>query len=160
MNKFTQPVCISIAMNKYAYYSYFIEKEFEAGLLLKGWEVKALRAGQVNIRDSYILLDSKEAFLIGSTISALHLVSSDMQCDARRARKLLLSKQELSVLSNIVQDHGCSVISLSMYWKNAWVKLKIGVGKGKKQYDKRETIKERNWKLEKIRMIKNKFLTK
>ncbi|VFP80679.1 SsrA-binding protein SmpB [Candidatus Erwinia haradaeae] len=157
MKKLTKPVCISIAMNKYAYYSYFIEKEFEAGLLLKGWEVKALRAGQVNIRESYIILHSKEAFLINSTILALHVVSPDMKCDARRTRKLLLNKQELNILSNIVQGHGYSIVSLSVYWKNSWAKLKIGVGKGKKQYDKREAIKERDWKLEKIRMKKINF---
>ncbi|VFP88468.1 SsrA-binding protein SmpB [Candidatus Erwinia haradaeae] len=160
MNKSNQPVYISIAMNKYAYYSYCIEKEFEAGLLLKGWEVKALRAGQVNIKESYIILNSKEAFLINSNISALHFASPDTQCDAKRARKLLLGKHELNILSNIVQRHGYSIISLSVYWKNSWAKLKIGVGKGKKQHDKREVIKERNWRIEKMRITKNKFLTK
>ncbi|VFP87503.1 SsrA-binding protein [Candidatus Erwinia haradaeae] len=159
MKKLHQPSCIPIAINKHAHYSYSIEKEFEAGLLLKGWEVKALRVGQVNIRESYILVHSKEAFLIGSIISALYIVSPYMQCDERRARKLLLSKQELHVLSNIIQRHGYSVIALSMYWKNAWAKLKIGAGKGKKQYDKREEIKERDWKLEQRRMIKKFIVT-
>ncbi|VFP83324.1 SsrA-binding protein [Candidatus Erwinia haradaeae] len=156
MKKVNNSVSTIITTNKYAYYSYFIEKEFNAGLLLQGWEVKSLRAGQVNISDSYIILRNNEAFLFGSKFQALRVASSCVACETARSRKLLLKKNEINELCSTVHQHGYSAIALSLFWQRAWVKLKVGVGKGKKQYDKRRSMKDQEWKLAQARILKNK----
>ncbi|WNN43371.1 MULTISPECIES: SsrA-binding protein SmpB [Winslowiella] len=153
--KANKPGSATIAMNKRARHEYSIEEEFEAGLSLQGWEVKSLRAGKANISDSYILLRDGEAYLFGSTFQALSVASSHVVCDPTRSRKLLLKQRELDSLYGRVNREGYTVVALSMYWKNAWAKLKIGVAKGKKEHDKRDDIKDREWKLDKARIMKH-----
>ncbi|MDX7989146.1 SsrA-binding protein SmpB [Xenorhabdus sp. 12] len=150
-----KPGSATIAMNKRARHEYFIEEEFEAGLSLQGWEVKSLRAGKANISESYVLLKNGDAYLFGATITPLNVASSHVVCDPMRSRKLLLNKRELDSLYGRINREGYTIVALSMYWKNAWSKLKIGVAKGKKEHDKRSDIKEREWKLDKARIMKN-----
>ncbi|MFP1727384.1 SsrA-binding protein SmpB [Lonsdalea quercina] len=150
-----KPSSATIAQNKRARHEYFIEEEFEAGLELQGWEVKSLRAGKANISDSYVTLRDGEAFLFGATITPLNVASSHVVCDPTRTRKLLLNKREIESLVGRVSREGYTVVALSMYWKNAWSKVKIGVAKGKRDHDKRDDIKEREWKLDKARIMKN-----
>ncbi|WJV54680.1 SsrA-binding protein SmpB [Pectobacteriaceae bacterium CE90] len=150
-----KPGSATIAQNKRARHEYFIEEEFEAGLTLQGWEVKSLRAGKANISDSYVTFMNGEAYLFGATITPLNVASSHVVCDPTRSRKLLLNKRELDSLIGRVSREGYTVVALSMYWKNAWSKVKIGVAKGKRDHDKRDDIKEREWKLDKARIMKN-----
>ncbi|AUH02065.1 SsrA-binding protein SmpB [Pectobacteriaceae bacterium CE70] len=150
-----KPGSATIAQNKRARHEYFIEEEFEAGLTLQGWEVKSLRAGKANISDSYVTFMNGEAYLFGATITPLNVASSHVVCDPTRSRKLLLNKRELDSLIGRVSREGYTVVALSMYWKNAWSKVKIGVAKGKREHDKRDDIKEREWKLDKARIMKN-----
>ena len=150
-----KPGSATIAQNKRARHEYFIEEEFEAGLSLQGWEVKSLRAGKANISDSYIMLRDGEAYLFGSTFQPLSVASSHYVCDPTRSRKLLLKKRELDSLIGKANRDGFTIVALSMYWKNAWAKLKIGVAKGKKEHDKRDDIKDREWKLDKARIMKH-----
>ncbi|WP_338510821.1 SsrA-binding protein SmpB [Erwinia aphidicola] len=150
-----KPGSATIAMNKRARHEYFIEEEFEAGLSLQGWEVKTLRAGKANISDNYIMLRDGEAYLFGSTFQPLSVASTHYVCDPTRSRKLLLKKRELDTLIGKVNRDGYTIIALSMYWKNAWAKLKIGLAKGKREHDKRDDIKDREWKLDKARIMKH-----
>ncbi len=150
-----KPGSATIALNKRARHEYFIEEEFEAGLSLQGWEVKSLRAGKVNISDSYVLLRNGEAWLFGATLSPLSVASSHVICDPTRDRKLLLNQRELDSLYGRINREGYTVVALSLYWKNAWAKLKIGVARGKKEHDKRDNIKERQWKMDKARIMKS-----
>lgn len=145
----------TIALNKRAKHDYFIENEIEAGLALQGWEVKALRAGKANIGDSYVIFKNGEAFLFGANITPLTVASTHIVCDPTRTRKLLLSKRELDSLFGKSNRDGYTIVALSLYWKNAWAKVKIGIAKGKKQHDKRQDIKDREWKLTKDRIMKN-----
>lgn len=145
----------TIALNKTARHEYFIEDEIEAGLELQGWEVKAMRAGKANISDSYVIFRNGEAFLFGAMITPLNMASSHVVSDPTRTRKLLLNKRELDSLFGKVSRDGFTVVALSLYWKNAWAKVKIGLAKGKKTHDKREDIKDREWKIAKDRIMKN-----
>ncbi|AWS52235.1 MULTISPECIES: SsrA-binding protein SmpB [Providencia] len=150
-----KPGSATIAMNKRARHEYSIEEEFEAGLSLQGWEVKSLRAGKANIGDSYVLLRDGEAYLFGANFTPLTVASSHVVCDPTRSRKLLLNQRELDTLYGKVNREGYTVIALSLYWKNAWCKVKIGVARGKKSHDKRSEIKEREWQLDKARIMKH-----
>ncbi len=150
-----KPGASTIALNKRARHEYFIEEEIEAGLSLQGWEVKSMRAGKANISDSYVLFKGGEAWLFGATITPLNVASSHVICDPMRTRKLLLSQRELDTLFGKINRDGYTVIALSLYWKNAWAKVKIGVAKGKKLHDKRSDIKDREWQLNKARIMKN-----
>ena len=143
-----------IARNKKARFEYYIEDKFEAGLVLQGWEVKSLRAGKIQINDSYILLKEREAFLFGALITPLPTASTHISPDPQRNRKLLLNRAEISRLANAVERQGYTVIPLTMYWKNGRAKLAIGVAKGKKTYDKRRTERDRDWQLQKERLLK------
>ncbi|WP_029687048.1 SsrA-binding protein SmpB [Tatumella saanichensis] len=149
-----KPGSATIALNKRARHEYFIEDEYEAGLSLQGWEVKSLRAGKANISESYILLRDGEAFLFGATFQPLLGASTHVVCDPTRNRKLLLNQRELDSIFGRVNREGYTVVALSLYWKNAWCKLKIGVAKGKKEHDKRDDIREREWKIDKARIMK------
>ncbi|VFP88699.1 SsrA-binding protein SmpB [Candidatus Erwinia haradaeae] len=155
MKKRQKPMPTIISTNKRACYNYFINEVMEAGLLLHGWEVKSLRAGQVNINDSYVELSNGEAYLFGSIFQPLSFVSSHITYIPNRRRKLLLKKSELDFLIRKVNHDGFTVISLSIYWKSAWAKLKIAVAQGKKKHDKRNDLKDREWKLDKARIVKN-----
>lgn len=145
----------TIALNKRARHDYFIEDEIEAGLELQGWEVKSMRAGKVNISDSYVIFKNGEAFLFGSMIQPLSVASTHIVCDPSRTRKMLLKQRELDSLFGKTNRDGFTLIALSLYWKGAWAKIKIGLAKGKKQHDKRDDIKEREWRVAKDRIMKN-----
>ena len=145
----------TIVLNKRARHDYFIEDEIEAGLELQGWEVKSMRAGKVNISDSYVIFKNGEAFFFGSMIQPLSVASTHIVCDPSRTRKLLLKQRELDSLFGKTNRDGFTLIALSLYWKGAWAKIKIGLAKGKKQHDKRDDIKEREWRVAKDRIMKN-----
>ena len=144
----------TITRNKTARFEYFIEDRFEAGLVLEGWEAKSLRAGKVQINDSYILLKDREAFLFGALITPLPTVSTHVRADPQRTRKLLLNRAEINRLTSAVERQGYTVIPLTMYWKNGRAKLAIGVARGKKTHDKRRTERDRAWQIQKQRLLK------
>ena len=145
----------TIAQNKKARFEYYVEDKFEAGLALEGWEVKSLRAGKIQINDSYILLKDKEAFLFGALITPLPTASTHVRPDAQRTRKLLLNRAEINRLTDAVERQGYTVIPLTMYWKSSRAKLAIGIAKGKKSHDKRRTERDREWQLQKQRLQKS-----
>lgn len=153
--KKVKPNSNTIALNKRARHDYFIEDEIEAGLELQGWEVKSMRVGKANISDSYVIFKNGEAFLFGASIQPLNVASTHIVCDPTRTRKLLLNKRELASLFGKANRDGFTIVALSLYWKSAWAKVKIGLAKGKKQQDKRDDIKEREWKVTKDRIMKN-----
>jgi SsrA-binding protein len=144
----------SIAQNKKARFDYFIEETFEAGLVLEGWEVKSLRAGRINLTDSYVLLKDGEAWLLGTLISPLITVSTHFVPDPVRTRKLLLNQRELSRIFSSVQVKGHTCVPLAMYWKHGRVKCEIALAKGKQKFDKRAADKDRDWSREKQRVLR------
>ena len=146
----------TIALNKKAKFDYFIEERFEAGIALEGWEVKSLRAGKVQIRDSYILLKDGEAYLFGALITPLQTVSTHIQPDPQRNRKLLLHRHQLNKLIGAVERKGYALVPTAMYWKHGKIKIEIGLAQGKKTHDKRQTMKERDWQRDKQRIMKGK----
>ena len=145
----------TIALNKKARHDYFIEQSLEAGLSLQGWEVKSLRDNKVQIKESYVIYKNNELFLFGAHISPLNSASSHVECDPIRTRKLLLNRIEINRLREKITQKGATVVPLKMYWVRGRVKLEIGVAKGKKAHDKRQDIKDRDWKLEKARALKD-----
>ena len=145
----------TIASNRYVSHEYFIEERFEAGLVLQGWEVKSLREGRAQLKESYVLIKRGEAWLFGAHIAALTSASTHVNPEAIRSRKLLLHRQELNKLIGNVERKGYTLVPLSLYWKNALVKVEIGLAKGKKQHDKRAASKERDWQREKARIMKH-----
>ena len=145
----------TIALNKRARHDYFIEDEIEAGLSLQGWEVKSMRAGKANISDSYVIFKDGEAYLFGAMITPLNVASTHVVADPTGTRKLLLSKRELENLFGKANRDGYTIVALSLYWKNAWAKIKIGLAKGKKQHDKRDAIQDREWQRAKERIMKH-----
>lgn len=144
----------TIALNKKAHFDYFIEENFEAGLVLEGWEVKSLRAGKINLSDAHVIIKQGEAFLLGAQIQPLPTAAAHLFPDAARTRKLLLNRRELSQLVGSVERQGYTLIPLSLYWKNNHVKTKIALVKGKKTHDKRDTIKDREWQRDRGRLLK------
>ena len=146
----------TIAQNKKARHDYFIEHKFEAGLVLAGWEVKSLRAGKAQLVDSYVLLKNGEAWLIGCHIAPLTAACTHVIADPLRTRKLLLNKRELDKLCTAVQQKGYACVALAIYWKAHLIKCEIGLGKGKKEYDKRNTEKERDSNRELHRAVRTK----
>jgi SsrA-binding protein len=147
---------MSIAENKKAFHDYFIEERFEAGLVLEGWEAKAIRAGRANLKESYVILKSGEVFLIGCHISPLTTASSHVVTDPVRTRKLLLNAKEINKLIGGVERAGYALVPLDLHFKRGRIKIEIGLAKGKKQYDKRESEKSRDWVREKARLMRNK----
>ncbi len=145
----------TICLNKKASFDYFLQERFEAGLVLEGWEVKSLRSGKGQIRDSYILIKNGEAFLLGSLITPLPTASTHVIADPQRTRKLLLNRNELNKLIGSVERKGHSLIPTAMYWKGGKAKLELAIAQGKKEYDKRETEKQRDWQREKARLFKH-----
>ncbi len=144
-----------IAQNRKAWHDYAIEKRFEAGVVLEGWEIKALRAGRAQLKESYVTLRDREAWLLGCHISPLASASTHIHPDAYRTRKLLLHQRELSSLIGAVQRQGYTVVPLALYWKGPWVKLEIGLAKGRKQHDKRAREKDMDWQRTKERVLKH-----
>ena len=145
---------MSIAQNKKAFHDYFIEQKFEAGIALEGWEVKAIRAGRIQLKEAYMIVRNEEIYLIGCHISPLATVSTHFQPDPVRTRKLLLRAEEISRLIGSVERAGYTMLPLDMHFTRGRVKLEIGLAKGKKQHDKRQAQKEREWQREKQRLIK------
>lgn len=144
----------TIVLNKKARHDFFIQEKFEAGIALLGWEVKSLRAGKVQIRDSYVLLKDGEAYLFGALITPLPTVSTHVKPEPQRTRKLLLHRRELNKLIGHVERKGFAVVPTAMYWKKGKVKIEIGLARGKQSHDKRNTIKDREWAIEKQRVLK------
>jgi SsrA-binding protein len=144
----------TIAVNKKARHDFFIEDDFEAGMVLEGWEVKSLRAGKVQIRDSHVFVKNGEAWLSNATITPLQTASTHIKPEPTRIRKLLLHRKELSTLIGAVERKGYTLVPLSMYWIRGRAKIKIGLAKGKQKHDKRATEKERDWNREKQRVLK------
>ena len=145
---------MSIVDNKKAFHDYFIEERYEAGLVLEGWEVKAIRAGRANIKEAYVILKGAEPFVIGMHISALPTASTHVKPDPTRSRKLLLNAKEISKLIGQVEQRGYTLVPLDLHYTKGRVKLQIGLAKGKKQYDKREAEKERDWQREQQRLLR------
>ena len=148
----------TIALNKKARHNYALTDKFEAGMSLQGWEIKSIRVGKVNISDCYVHIKDREAYLVGAEIHPLISASTHVVCDPVRPRKLLLNRRELDKLIGAVERNGYSLIATAMYWKKCWVKLEFYLGKGKQDHDKRADIKDREWKVEQGRMMKNKDL--
>ncbi|MBT8143017.1 MAG: SsrA-binding protein SmpB [Gammaproteobacteria bacterium] len=143
-----------IAVNRKAGHDFFIEQRFEAGLALQGWEVKSLRMGKANLTDTYVRIIKNEAWLLGLHITPLLSTSTHVHADPTRVRKLLLNRRELDMLIGAVERKGYTLVALKMYWKNGRAKLEIGLGKGKKSYDKRAAEKNRDWNRQKARILK------
>lgn len=145
---------MSIAQNKKAFHDYFIEEKYEAGIVLEGWEVKAIRAVRVQIKEAYVLIRSGEMFLIGCHISPLPTASTHINPDPVRTRKLLLHAEQINKLIGKVERAGYTLVPLDLHYVKGRVKLEIGLAKGKRQHDKRESEKEREWVREKGQIMK------
>ena len=144
----------TIALNRKARFDYQIEDEYEAGLALEGWEVKSLRDGRAQLKESYVIVVRGELFLIGAHFSPLTSASTHVNPNPTRSRKLLLHRSEISKLIGASERDGYTIAPLSLYWKRGRAKLKIGLAKGKKQHDKRHSIKQREWDRDKRRLLK------
>ncbi len=147
---------MSIVENKKAFYDYFIEQRFEAGIALEGWEVKAIRAGRAQLKEAYVTVGNSELFLIGCHISPLPTASTHVLPDPTRTRKLLLHAEEISRLIGSVERAGYTLVPLNLHYSKGRIKLEIGLAKGKKQHDKRDTEKDREWQREQQRLIRAK----
>ncbi|MFC1235999.1 SsrA-binding protein SmpB [Vibrio sp. DW001] len=147
----------TIAQNKKVRHEYFIDDEVEAGLELQGWEVKSLRQGKVNIAESYVFMRDGEAFISGMTITPLNQASTHVVANPTRVRKLLLSRKELDNLFGRINREGMTLAALTLYWSRSWVKIKVGVAKGKKLHDKRTDMREKDWARDKARIMKSKL---
>ena len=147
----TNPV---IAQNKKAAFNYFFEERFEAGMVLEGWEVKALRAGKAQLTDGYVVIRNGELFVIGCQINPLGTASTHVQADSARTKKLLMKKDEIQRLIGKVEQKGYTLVPINLHWKNGRVKCEIALAKGKATHDKRDTIKEREGKREVERALK------
>lgn len=144
----------TITTNKKARFDYFIEKDYEAGLILEGWEVKSLRAGKVNLTDAHVIIKNSEAWLLGAQIQPLQTTSTHTHADPTRTRKLLLNRHELNQLIGSVERQGYTLIPISLYWKRNRIKVSVALAKGKKTHDKRDTIKDRDWQRSRARIMK------
>lgn len=147
---------MSIVQNKKAFHDYFIEEKYEAGMVLDGWEVKSIRAGRTNLKEAYVIIRGGELYLLGCHISPLPTASTHINPDPVRTRKLLLHAEEIHRLIGKVERAGFTLVPLDMHFVRGRIKLEIGLAKGKKQHDKRETEKEKDWQREKQRLLRNK----
>jgi SsrA-binding protein len=143
-----------IIYNKKARFQYEIEKEWEVGLALEGWEVKSLRAGKVQLVDSYVLLKNGAAWLFGAQIQPLPTAAAHIPADPLRNRKILVHADEFKQWIGYVERDGYTLIPISLYWKGPWIKAKIALAKGKKTHDQRASIKDREWQRERERVMK------
>jgi SsrA-binding protein len=146
---------MSIVDNRKATHDYFIEDRYEAGLVLEGWEVKAIRAGHVQIKESYVIVRDGEIWIIGMHISPLPTASRHVSPNSTRTRKLLLKAEEISKLIGKVEQRGYTLVPLNLHYKNGRIKLDFGLGRGKKLHDKRDTSRDKDWQREKERIMKN-----
>jgi SsrA-binding protein len=145
---------MSIIENRKAYHDYFIEEKLEAGLVLEGWEVKAIRGGRANIKEAYVMLRGDEVFVIGMHISPLTSASTHVKTDPVRTRKLLLHAKEIARLIGKVERAGYALVPLDLHFSKGRIKMEIGLAKGKKQFDKREDEKKKDWEREKQRLMR------
>ena len=145
----------TIARNKRARFDYQLEDKFEAGLALSGWEVKSLREGKVEIVDTYVLMKSGEAYLVGANITPLSTASTHFVTDPTRTRKLLLHKKELAKILAATQQKGMTCVCTALYWKGHLVKAEVALAKGKQSHDKRQTQKEQDWNRQKQRIVRD-----
>jgi len=143
-----------IAVNRKARHDYFVEATHEAGLVLEGWEVKSIRAGRAQITEAYVTLSKGEAWLVGAHFSPLTSTSTHIKADPTRTRKLLFNRHELDRLTGAVERKGYALIPLNMHWHKGKAKLDVGLGKGKKQHDKRADQKDQDWQRQKERLLK------
>lgn len=146
---------MSIIENRKAFHDYFIEERFEAGLVLEGWEVKAIRAGRSQLKEAYVIVRGSEVFLIGAHISPLNSASTHIHPDPVRTRKLLLHGEQIRKLIGKVERAGYTLVPINLHFSKGRIKLEIGLAKGKKQYDKREAEKTKDWQREQQRLIKS-----
>ena len=144
---------MSIVSNKKAYHDYFIEEKYEAGLVLEGWEVKAIRAGRVQLKDTYIIVRDGELWLLGGHISPLLSASTHIHPDMTRTRKLLLKADEIKRLIGKVEQKGYTLVPLDLHYQRGKIKCEIALARGKAQHDKRNSEKEREWQREKQRVM-------
>ncbi len=146
---------MSIVQNKKAFHDYFIEEKYEAGIVLEGWEVKAIRDNRTNIKEAYVIIQRGEIYLIGCHITPMGAASTHIRPDAIRTRKLLLHSEEISKLIGKVERSGYTLVPIDMHFKGGRIKIEIGLAKGKKQYDKRNAEKERDWERDKARIMRS-----
>lgn len=146
-----------IAENRRARFEYHIEEQFEAGMVLEGWEIKAIRAGQVQLTDGYVLIRDGELYLIGCRINALRSASTHVHPEADRTKKLLMKKDEIRRLVGKVEQKGFTLVPLNLHFKGGRVKVDIALAKGKAMHDKRNTEKEKDWEREKGRLMRHKI---
>ncbi len=146
---------MSIIQNKKAFHDFFIEERYEAGIVLEGWEVKAIRAGRSNLKESYVLLRNGEVFLLGCHISPLPTASTHVLPDPTRTRKLLLKAEEIRKLIGKVERAGYTLVPIDLHYVRGRIKIEIGLAKGKKQHDKRATEKDKEWQREKQRLVRD-----
>jgi SsrA-binding protein len=147
---------MSIVENKKAFHDYFIEQRYEAGMVLEGWEVKAIRAGRAQLKEAYVIIKDDALHLIGAHISPLTAASTHINPDPTRTRKLLMHAAEIKRLIGSVERAGYTLIPINLHYKGGRVKLEVGLAKGKKQHDKRQDEKEKDWKREQQRLIRTK----
>jgi len=145
---------MSIVQNRKAHHDFFIEERYEAGLVLEGWEVKAIRGGRANIKEAYVIVRGEELFILGMHITPLASASTHVKADPVRTRKLLLHGKEIARLIGKVERAGFALVPIDLHWGKGRVKIEIGLGKGKKLYDKREDEKRRDWDREKARLMR------
>ncbi len=145
----------TIALNKKARYDYFIDERYEAGVALEGWEVKALRAGRLQLKEGYVFVKKGEAWLFGAHIAPLSTTSTHFVADPVRTRRLLLHRRQIDHLIGAVDRKGYTLVPLAMYWKKGRAKLEIGLARGKKQHDKRTDQRDKDWQREKGRLMKH-----
>jgi len=145
---------MTITDNKKAFHDYFIEERFEAGMVLEGWEVKSIRAGRIQLKEAYVIVRNGEIFLFGAHISPLPTASTHINPDPVRTRKLLLHDSEISKLIGKVERAGYTLVPLNLHYSRGRIKCEVGLARGKKQYDKRDTIKDRDWQREQQRIMK------
>jgi SsrA-binding protein len=147
---------MSIVENRKAFHDYFVEERFEAGLVLEGWEVKSIRAGRVQLKEAYVTLMGAEPFVIGMHVSPLPAASTHVHADPTRSRKLLLNAEEIRKLIGKVEQKGYTLVPIDLHYTKGRVKISIGLAKGKKQHDKREVEKERDWQREQAQLLRRK----
>jgi len=145
---------MSIVQNKKIFHDYFIEDRLEAGLVLKGWETKSIRSGRAQLKESYIIIRQGEVFLLGAHISPLNSASTHIKTDPTRTRKLLLHSEQIDKLIGKVERSGFTIVPINLHFKKGLIKIEIGLAKGKKQFDKRATIKEKEWKRQEQRLLR------
>ncbi len=153
--KKSKPSDNTIAVNRLARHDYFIEDEIEVGIALEGWEVKSLREGNLQLKESYVMIKNGELWLIGAHISPLASASTHVKTDATRTRKLLAHRSEIDRMVGMVERRGYTLVALTAYWSRGRAKLKLGIARGKKAHDKRASVKERDWKRDQARLLKS-----